>query len=99
MEQLTQEQAIELYDSGVWKNWTDEQVVRFQLFQDRLCVDFARFHEAMEKVLDRPVWTHEFAFRDSLIEEYLGIRDKPTFEEICNLIPEDKRIIIVLEPS
>jgi len=85
--------------SGVWKHWTNEQIVRFQLFQDKLCMDFSRFHEAMEKVLDRPIWTHEFAFNDKLKEEYLGVKEKPSMEEIINLIPEEKRIIIKINPQ
>lgn len=95
MEQLNKEQAIRFANSGIWKRWTDEQIVRFQLFQERLCMDFSRFHEAMENVLDRPIYTHEFGLNhDGLIEEYLGTRPKPTLEEIINLIPEEKRIII-----
>jgi hypothetical protein len=94
MKQLTEKQAIALADSKVWENWTDEEIVRFQLFQERLCMDFERFHNAMSSVLSRPVFTHEFAFHENLIREYLGIKQKPTFNEIINLIPEEKRIII-----
>lgn len=94
MEQLTKEQAIAMASSDVTKDWSAEQIVRFQLFQDRLCMDFGRFHEAMEKVLGRSIWTHEFAGRDSLILEYLGEKPAPTMDEIINLIPAEKRIII-----
>ena len=58
MEQLTEEQAIEFAKRKVYEDWTDEQIVRFQLFQKKLCMDFGRFHQAIEKVLDRPVYTH-----------------------------------------
>ena len=95
MKQLTQKEAVSVYDSGVWKNWSNEEIVKFQLFQDRLCVDFSRFQEAMQNVLGRPVFTHEFGFRDDLIKEYLGIKEAPTFEEIINLIPKDKLIIAI----
>ena len=61
MTQLTSEQAIALYDSGEWKNWTPEKLATFQLFQDLLCVDFGTFHSALEKVLGRRIWTHELA--------------------------------------
>lgn len=94
--QLTTEQAIELAKSGIWKEWTDEQIVRFQLFQTKLCMDFSRFHEAMGKVLDRPVFTHEFADQESLIKEYLGTKPPPTFEEIIDMIPKDKLIMLKL---
>lgn len=94
MEQLTKEQAIAIYEGGEWKDWSDEEIVKFQLFQDCLAVPFDRFHQAIEKVLDRPVWTHEFAFRDSLIAEYKKERPAPTFEDIVNLIPKEKLIIV-----
>lgn len=95
MQQLTEKQAIALYQSGEWKDWTDAEIVKFQLFQDRLGVPFERFHEAITKVLGRPVWTHEFAFRDLLIQEYQKERPAPTFEEIVNLISAAKRVIIL----
>lgn len=95
MTQLTKEQAIAFGNSGVYKNWTSEQIVRFQLFQDMLCMDFGAFHKAMEDVLGRPVWTHEFGSQGNLMEEYLGCRPAPDFDEIMALIPEDKRVIIL----
>lgn len=94
VQQLTREQAIALGKSKEWEKWTPEEIVKFQLFQDLLAVPFGKFHESMEKVLRRPVYTHEFAFRDELIKEYLGEKQMPTLEEILNLIPEQKRIII-----
>jgi hypothetical protein len=92
--QFTREQAIAMYESGVWKNWTAEQVVRFQMFQERLCMEFSHFHKCVEEVLGRPVFTHEFAFRDEIVKEYLGAKGTPTFEDIINLIPKEKRLII-----
>lgn len=83
-----------IYYGGEWKNWTDDEIVRFQLFQDRLAVPFTEFHRAITAVLGRPVYTHEFAFREQLIKEYLGEKEPPTFEDIINLIPAEKRIII-----
>lgn len=57
-------------------------------------MDFGTFHKAMEEALGRPVWTHEFAFSDQLKKEFLGDKPAPTFEEIVNLIPAEKRIIL-----
>ncbi len=95
MKQLTTEQAIEFAKNKVCENWTDEQIVRFQLFQKKLCMDFSRFHEAIEKVLDRPVFTHEFGMNyEGIVLEYLGEKQAPTMEEIIELIPEDKRVLI-----
>jgi len=92
--QLTKEQAIEMSKSNVWKDWTSEQVVRFQMFQERLCMDFSHFHKCVSDVLGRPVFTHEFAFRDDMVREYLGEKEAPTFDDIINLIPPEKRIVI-----
>lgn len=95
MEQLTKEQAIAFAESKGYKDWTYEQIVRFQLFQDKLCMPFSVFHEAIEKVLNRPVYTHEFGLNyEGIVKEYLGVQEPPTFEEIINLIPEEKRIVI-----
>lgn len=97
MQQLSKDQALAIAESGVWKNWNSEDVVRFQLFQKRLCMDFSRFHEAVNAVFGRPVFTHEFASSniDNIINEYLDKTQAPTFDEIINLIPAEKRIIIM----
>lgn len=94
MKQLTREQAIAFAESECYEDWTPEQIVRFQLFQQKLCMPFSVFHEAIEKVLNRPVYTHEFAFMDNLVKEFLGEKPAPTLEEIVELIPKEKRIII-----
>ena len=94
MKQLTEKQAIAFYDSGVWKDWTSRQIAEFQLEQDRLCIPLDVFHKAMEETLGRPVWTHEFAFRDNLRKELYGEKSAPSLEEIINLIPANKRILI-----
>jgi hypothetical protein len=94
MKQLTSKQAIAFHDSKVWESWTDEQIAGFQLFQKYLAVPFDRFHQAMEKVLGRLIFTHEFGSAGNLEKEFLGLKKAPTFEEILNLIPKDKQIII-----
>lgn len=95
--QISREDAIAIAESGIWKEWDNEQIVRFQLFQDKLCMPFSRFHEAMEDVLGRPVYTHEFAYSDSLKEEYLGTKKPPTLEDIIGLIPKEKLILVSIQ--
>ena len=87
MKQLTKNQAIALYEGGEWKDWTDEEIVIVQLYQDKLCLPFSRFHKAIEHVLMRPVWTHEFTNSAALRAEYEGKRPAPTLQEIMALIP------------
>jgi hypothetical protein len=96
MEQMTREQAIKFYESNIWEEWTHEQIVRLQLFQDRLCVTLDRYQEALFNVFGRGIYSHELAEgnRKNLILEYLGEKDSPTFDEIMNLIPFEKRMIL-----
>jgi hypothetical protein len=97
MEQLTRKQAIKVFESKVWEEWSDAEIVKFQLFQDCLAVPFDRFHEAIEKVLGRPVFTHEFAQPEYLIMEYQKICRPPTFQEIIDMIPEKKMILVLAQ--
>lgn len=98
---LTEEQAVRLGESEWWKRATQRQIVGFQLFCDRLCVDFGVFHKAVEVVLGRPVWTHEFAQSnvDNLRREFLGDKESPTMKDIIALIPEDKLMILQEAPD
>ena len=92
---IGKEKAIELYNTEWWKEKSHYEIAKFQLFVVELCVPFAIFHEAVEKVLGRPVFTHEFGLNyEGIVLEFLGEKENPTFEEIVNLIPEEKRIII-----
>jgi hypothetical protein len=95
----TKEQAIALAESDWWKDLPAVAVAGFQLFEDRLCMPFDEFHKAVEEALGRPVWTHEFADRKHLRDEYQGKRKPPTFEEILDMIPAGKRVLIVTEEA
>ena len=93
---MTKEQAIALWKSNRWVNWSDKQIVDLQLYQERICFPFARFHGALEAVLGRPVYTHELANADRLIEELEGKRDKPTLYDIREMLPPEKVIEILI---
>lgn len=92
---LTFTQAIEVAASRWWVTATDDQIVRFQLFEERLCMPFNVFHQIVERVLRRPIWSHEFACPGRLREEYLGGRPAPTFEELLAQLPALKTIVVV----
>ncbi len=91
---LTKQEAIKLFETKFWETMTNEEKAKFQLFEPLLCMPFAVFHEAVESTLKRPVYTHEFAFMDGLQKELMGEKPAPTIDEILNLIPADKRIVI-----
>ena len=91
--QMTKEEAVSLYYSDWWVGLDARSVVNVQLFTHRLIMPFSEFHKAIEDALGRPVFTHEFAF-GGLKKEFLGLKAPPTFDEILDLIPEGKRVVI-----
>ncbi len=99
MRQLTRTEAINFAASGKWREWSAEAIVAFQLFQECLCMDFGHYHQCLEQELGRPVWTHEFADQKRLQDEYRGARDKPTMQEIFDLIPGHLETLIVVRDS
>ena len=96
MKQLSKEQAIAFAENELYKGWTDRQIAEFQIEQDRLCMPFEVFRKALSNTLGRPVFTHEFAFRDSLKKELYGEKESSTLEQILSLIPEEKLMLIGL---
>lgn len=93
---MTKEEAIQLSESNFWEGMTFEERAKFQLFEPLLCMPFDVFHEAVEKALGRPVWTHEFGFNvEGLRKELLKEAQAPTMADIINMIPADKRVIVV----
>lgn len=92
---MTRENALKLAGTKFWEKLSDYKIVKFQLFTEKLCMPFDIFHKALEKVLKRPVYTHEFAYADSLRAEFLGKKKSPTFQEILDLIPQEKRILVI----
>lgn len=94
---IGKENAIKLFESNWWEGKSHREIAEFQLFTSELCVPFEIFHEALEKTLGRPVWTHELALNYSeLVKEIRGEIEPPTMQDIINLIPEDKRILITV---
>ena len=93
---MTKEEAVALYQSKWWEGRTPEEITGFQLFEERLCMPFGEFHEAVEKALGRPVYTHEFGSvgSDGLRKEFLKEKARPDFAEILALIPAGKAVIV-----
>lgn len=81
-----------LYESKFWEQMSFRDRAMFQMFEDLLCMPFGVFHEAVEKALGRPVFTHEFGLnREGLRRELLGESPAPTMGDI---IPKSKRIVL-----
>ena len=94
VKQLTRNQAIAIAEGGEWKKMTQETLALAQLHQARVFCNFGDFQEAVEKLLGRPVWTHEFVCPSGLMAEYKGEKPTPTMDEILDLIPAEKRIVV-----
>ena len=94
---MTKEEAIALAESKFWESMPLREIATFQLYEEKLCMPFEIFHEALEKTLDRPVYTHEFTSSniECLKKELRGDTPAPTIKDIINMIPADKRIIFI----
>ena len=95
MSGLTREQAVALAASGWWKGRGKAEVALFQLHEERLCMDFGDFQLAVDELLGRPTWTHEYAHPENLIAEYRGEKKAPTFWEILEMLPTDKVVLVL----
>jgi hypothetical protein len=92
---ITKEKAIELGESHWWEFATQREIAEFQMDAQLMCCPFGVFHKAVEDTLGRPVFTHEFDMDwDGIKAEMAGEKPPPTMEQIINLIPEEKRIIV-----
>ena len=93
---MTKAEALTLFDARWWESASDREIAGFQLYESKLCCPFSRFHEAVEKTLGRPVYTHEFGLgMDQLKAEFEGRATPATLEQIINLIPAEKRIVLM----
>lgn len=67
---MTKEQAIEFFNSKKWESMTNIEKVKLQLYEPKLCMPFPVFQEAIESVLGRPIYTHEFSDSQKLQREF-----------------------------
>jgi len=94
---MTKEEAITLGETKFWEKMTPREIAMFQLFEPLLCMPFEVFHEALEKTLGRPVFTHELGLNYAGLKlEIMGNTPAPSLDEILNLIPADKRVVLVI---
>lgn len=94
---MGREAAIALAETKWWEGKTAREICDLQLFTVELVMPFDRFHEAVEECLGRGVYTHEFGLDyDGIVAEYLGEKSPPTLNEIINLIPAEKRVVVAL---
>lgn len=91
---LTREQALALYDSSFWESLAYVERARFQLSEERLCMPFDVFIEAVERSLGRPVRVGEILNSRKLLVELTGERQPLDADELLSMLPADKRILL-----
>ena len=97
MQEITKEQAVALSESRFWEDMTYKEIALFQMNTEKLCMPFNTFHEALEKALGRTVLTLELGLNyDGVLKELHGEAPTPSFEDIINLIPKEKRMIVMV---
>ena len=62
---LTEEEAIQLAHEleKIYDELTPLEIAYIQINQKLCIIQFSLFHSAVEKVLEQPVFTHEFGFQ------------------------------------
>lgn len=95
---MTEKEAIKLAESKFWEKMTPREIAEFQMSEPLLCIPFQIFHEAMEKTLGRPIFTHEFGTNyEGLKQELFQGKPAPSLEDIVNMIPADKRVVVSIK--
>ncbi len=92
---LTKEQSIKFCELEMYKFMSAREKAEFQVSQKMLCMPFPIYQDAMEISLGRPVMMHEFAYPELLKSELFGEKPAPSLSEILELIPDDKRWILI----
>lgn len=69
---MNKKDAVRLYDAKFWEWLSPRERAIFQLLEDRLCMPFLVFQQAVKTCVDRPVSDIELAWhRNELIVEIL----------------------------
>jgi len=60
---------------------TKQEAIVISAYTGVLMCDFADMHKYIERIMGRPVWTHEMA--DNAMMEQIRERARPDFVDIC----------------
>lgn len=93
-QRLTRVQAIALYDSEFWRFLNAEERACFQLTEERLCMPFPVFHEAVEICLERPVAPGEYLWPARLLSEIKSDAPALRIEHILEILPPGERPLL-----
>lgn len=74
---MTEQEAKAVYSSEWFNRSTPEEIARWQLFEERCICPFSVFHAALEIVLGRDIFSHEFAEPAHLRREWIESQPVP----------------------
>jgi len=95
VKELTRDEAIDFFGDSRWKTMSLQERAKFQISNQFLCMPFNVFHQAVEAVLRRPVYTHEFGLNmEGLRDEVLNAAEAPTLDAIVAMLPAEKTIVV-----
>ena len=95
-QQITEAEAIAFADGECWKDLTLRERAELQMAHVRLCMPFDVFHEAVEKTLGRPVYTHEFGLNwKGLSAELFDGAPPSSLTDVLGMLPSAKSFVVV----
>lgn len=59
-----------------------------------MTMPFDKIHQRIEELVGRPVWTHEMGLNWAGLVEEAASRKAPTMQEIIDLVPPEKLIVV-----
>jgi len=77
---MTSDEAIILANSKWYKEYSDVEIVAFQLYQPLLCLPFEIYHKAVTAALNCAVLTHELSDIEKLQQRFERIH--PNADEL-----------------
>lgn len=93
--------AIATSKTRWWETKTAREIAEFQLHTAELCCPFSVYQRAMSEALGRDVYTHEFGSEGTarMQIELRGDAPPPTLQDIINLIPAEKRVLVATDET
>jgi hypothetical protein len=90
------------YEVPWWESKDLAYAALCQLQEPILIMPFEDFHRGTELLLGHSVWSHEFADPEALIQEAMGLKERPDMAAILAKLPQrlrDGLIVIVAEDT
>ena len=79
----------------LWESMSWEELAKFQVTQETLCVPFDLYRNAAERTLGRPLFNLQLANgRERVKSELFGGTPPESLREVIDIIPLHKRMVL-----